>query len=145
MAGDVHEWSVLVHRDNILNSNDRKHFQATKDPKRNLRTMGAIQQRTLPRMERVRIDVWVSFPPRSSPDQGNLYPTMKSYVDGMVHPEGKHNRDKGILIDDGPKFCDGPHMNWSGWGTDRPGWYLFRIRLTELEPWVKPPRPEYLS
>lgn len=136
---------MLVHRDNILNSNDRKHFHTTKDPKRNLRTMGAVQQRALPRYGRVRMDVEVSYPPRTYVDAANLHPTMKAYVDGMTSPNGRRERERGFLQDDSDKFFSGPFMEWSGWDSGKPGWYVFRVRLTPLQEWAKPERPDYLN
>jgi hypothetical protein len=141
---NIYEWSVLVHKDNILNSNDRKHHMATRDPKRNLRAMGSVQQRVMPRMERIRMDVEASYPKRSRPDAANLHPTIKSYLDGMCHPNGKREREAGFLPDDGDKHVSGPFITWSGWDSGREDWYLFRITVTPLEPWVQPPRPHYM-
>lgn len=139
-----YEWSVLVHRDNIRNSNDTKHVHVDKHAKRNLRTMGAVKQRELPRMGRIRMDVEVSYPPRTYVDAANLHPTMKSYLDGMVSPNGKRERDHGFLVDDGDKYVDGPFLTWSGWPSGRDGWYLFRVKVTEVPEWVQPAKPAYL-
>jgi hypothetical protein len=138
------EWSVLIHSSNILNSNDRKHHHVTTPIKRNLKALGAAKSRELPRYTRIRMDVEVSYPPESTPDHANLVPTMKAYIDGMVNPTGKRVKALGLLQDDSDKFLLGPFLTPSFWRTDKPGWYLFRIRITELDPWVLPPRPHYL-
>lgn len=139
------EWDVYIHTTNILNSNDRKHWGQTKDIKQALRTLGAAQARKLPRFNRVRMDVEVSYPDGSLPDCANLVPTMKTYLDGMVSPNGRRKKADGILQDDADKFLLGPFLTPSYWPSPRPGWYLFHVRLTEIEPWVQPPKPEYLG
>jgi hypothetical protein len=139
------EWTVMIHSSNILNSNDRKHFQVTKKIKQTLRALGAAKSRELPRYPRMRMDVEVCYPPESTPDHANLVPTMKSYIDGMVSPNGKREKAAGILQDDSDKFLLGPFLTPSFWRSGRPGWYLFRIRIVELEPWALPPKPEYLE
>lgn len=134
---------MWVHKSNILNSNDRKHHHTTTPIKNVLKQLGAAKARELPRFERIRMDVEVSYPVKSLPDHANLVPTMKAYIDGMVSPNGKRERSAGILPDDSDKFLLGPFLTPSFWPTERPGWYLFHITVTELEPLVLPPRPAY--
>jgi hypothetical protein len=70
---------------------------------------------------------------------------MKVYVDGMTSPTGKRVRELGFLQDDSDKFFSGPFIDWCGWPSGREVWFAFRIRLTELEPWVKPDKPAWLK
>ena len=139
------EWDLWVHKSNILNSNDRKHWGQTKEIKEWLRNMGSIKSRQLPRYTRARMDVEVSYPPKSLPDCANLVPTMKAYIDGMVSPNGRRKKADGILPDDSDKYLLGPFLTPTYWPTARPDWYLFHIRLVEIEPWVLPPQPAYLG
>lgn len=139
------EWDLLVHKSNILNSNDRKHWGQTKGIKEALRALGAARSRQLPRYSRARMDVEVSYPEKSLPDCANLVPTMKAYIDGMVSPNGRRVKKDGILPDDSDKYLLGPFLTPSYWVSGRPDWYLFHIRLIEIEPWVLPPRPDYLA
>ena len=139
------EWNLWVHKTNILNSNDRMHHHVSTPIKRTLKTLGATRARQLPRFGRVRMDVEVSYPEGSLPDCANLAPTMKAYLDGMVSPNGKRKKADGVLQDDSDKFVLGPFLTPSYWLSLRRDWYLFHIRLTEIEPWVLPPRPEYLD
>lgn len=140
------EWTLKLHRANILTNNDRKHFHDKdhKAAKAALKAFGAAKSREIGRFERVRMDVEVSYPPRVYMDSANLQATMKVYVDGMTSPAGKRDPAAGFLKDDSDKFFSGPFIEWSGWDSGRDGWFVFHIRLTPLDPWVKPPRPHYL-
>lgn len=140
------EWGLRLHRSNILTNNDRKHHhdKERKAAHKALKALGAAKQREIGRFERVRMDVEVSYPPRVYMDAANLQATMKVYVDGMTSPAGKRDPAAGFLRDDSDKFFSGPFIEWSGWATERPEWFHFWIRLTPLDPWVKPPRPHYL-
>lgn len=140
------EWTLWLHRANILTNNDRKHFhdKGHKAAKDALKALGADRFRKIGRFERVRMDVEVSYPPGIYLDAANLQATMKVYVDGMTSPTGRRSKASGFLQDDSDKFFSGPFINWSGWPSGREGWFCFRIRLTPLEPWVQPPKPDYL-
>ncbi|QWY82781.1 RusA-like Holliday junction resolvase [Arthrobacter phage SilentRX] len=144
MTGE--EWSLWLHRTNILTNNDRKHFhdKGHKDAKAALKALGAAKARQIGRFERVRMDVEVSYPPRVYMDAANLQATMKVYVDGMTSLGGPRNPDVGFLKDDSDKFFSGPFIDWSGWPSGRESMFHFWIRLTPLDPWVKPPKPHYL-
>lgn len=141
------EWTQWLHRTNILTNNDRKHFHDKdhKAAKNALKTLGAVQQRKVGRLERVRMDVLVAYPPKVYMDAANLQATMKVYVDGMTSPAGRRDPLAGFLVDDSDKFFSGPFIEWAGWGTDKPEWFAFRIKLTELEPWTKPDKPAWLK
>lgn len=143
VAPPAQTWDLWVHKDNILNSNDRKHHHVTTPIKNVLKQLGAAKSRTLPQFIRLRMDVEVSYPAKSIPDHANLVPTMKAYIDGMVSPAGKRDPKAGLLPDDSDKYLLGPFLTPSHWATERPGWYLFHITITPLEPFTKPPRPAY--
>lgn len=140
------EWVLPLHRANVLTNNDRKHHhdKEHKAAKAALKALGAARFRQIGRLERVRMDVEVSYPPRVYLDAQNLQATMKVYVDGMTSPKGVRDPHDGFLVDDSDKYFSGPFIEWSGWNTGKPGLFIFHIRLTPLEPWVKPPKPHYL-
>lgn len=147
-------WAFDVHESYTLNANNSSgHWAKNSEGKEILRSLGAahVRVRELPRFARARMDVSVSYPSRRVQDVMNLYPSMKAYVDGMVNGvpryeiiAGKGGMPKkkrlappiefGILPDDNDVFLSGPHMEWSGKLSDRPGHFRFEVTLTELEP-----------
>ena len=143
----MREWVERIHRSNILTNNDRKHHHDKdhKAAKNALKTLGSVRSRMIPRYGRVRMDVTVAYPPRIYMDASNLQATMKAYVDGMTNPTHKRVKELGFLQDDSDKFFSGPFIEWAGWPSGAEGWFVFHIRLTELEPWVKPDKPAWLK
>lgn len=140
------EWVMRVHRANILTNNDRKHHH-DKDRKaaiKVLKALGAERAKKIGRFDRVRMDVQVAYPPSIYMDAANLQATLKVYVDGMTSPTGRRSKTTGFLQDDSDKFFSGPFIEWSGWNSGTEGWFVFHIRLTPLDPWVQPPRPDWL-
>lgn len=154
-SGLIHTLTVMVPRDLIRNSNDRdNHWSERSGPVASLRQLALPHVRAIPRMQRARIDVEVSYPDNVSRDAYNLYPTMKAFIDGLVNgiPEydivmGKNGKprkkrrpprkDFGFLVDDNDKYLSGPHMEWSGRlssSTGRLGSFQFDLTITELEP-----------
>lgn len=145
-------WAFDVHESYTLNANNISgHWAKNSDGKEILRTLGATHLRThkIPRFARARMDVLVSYPSRRIQDVANLYPTMKAYVDGMVNgipqyeivagkggvPKKKRKTppvEFGILPDDNDVFLSGPHLEWSGKLSGRPGHFRFEVTLTEL-------------
>lgn len=153
--GQQHSWGFDVHEGSTLNANNASgHWGKNNDGKELLRSLGATHTRTLkvPRFERARMDVLVSYPSRRIQDVMNLYPSMKAYVDGLVNgvPQytfttaGKHGAVKrkriapdpalGILPDDNDLFLSGPHLEWSGRLAQRKGHFHFAVTLTALPP-----------
>lgn len=127
MTSEAVTWEVDIHEANVLNSNDRPgHWSERSGPTQVVRTLGRAQSKRLGRYERVRVGVEVSYPDRRIRDAQNLYNTMKAYVDGLV------DGGKGILPDDNDLFVSGPHLDWSGKMSGRPGWFRFRVTLTPL-------------
>ena len=100
------EWTLRVHRSNILTNNDRAHHhdKTHKEAKKALKALGAAKARQIGRFDRVRMDVEVSYPPRVYMDAANLQATLKAYVDGMTSPTGKRDKAAGFLQDDSDKF-----------------------------------------
>lgn len=137
---------LRIHRANILTNNDRKHHhdKGRKEAIKVLKALGAEQAKKVGRFERVRMDVQVAYPPRLYMDAANLQATLKVYVDAMTNPSGKRDKAQGFLQDDSDKFFSGPFIEWSGWNTGKEGWFVFHIRLTPLDPWEKPPKPDWL-
>lgn len=147
-------WAFDVHESYVLNANNSSgHWAKNADGKEILRSLGAahVRVRNLPRFDRARMDVSVSYPSRRIQDVLNLYPSMKAYVDGMVNgvpqyeivaakggiPKKKRKSPDiafGILPDDNDVFLSGPHMEWSGQLSGRPGHFRFEVTLTPLPP-----------
>lgn len=124
-------WDWRVHKTAVFGSNDGRSARALIKPKAHLRQFGSIQSRSLPRFHRAIMTVDVQYAkPKRDRDAGNLYPTMKAYVDGLTHPDlfDRHNPDKGILPDDNDNYLTGPLIRWSG----EPAvddFYTFHIRM----------------
>lgn len=153
--GTQHTWGFDVHESYTLNANKASgHWGKNQDGKEVLRSLGATHFRTqsVPRFERVRMDVLVSYPSRRIQDVMNLYPSMKAYVDGLVNgvPQytfgvrGKNGTVKkvrlapdpaaGMLPDDNDMFLSGPHLEWSGRLSERREHFRFNVTLTALPP-----------
>lgn len=132
--------TIWLGRKLILNANQAySHWGNRSGPAKTLRQRGAVAARRFPRMDRARVDVVVSYPDRRKRDVFNLYPTMKSYIDGMVDNEGggTQSTGAGFLPDDNDTFLSGPFMHWSGMLSDRPGkngMFRFDLLVTEMEP-----------
>lgn len=90
-----------------LNSNDRIHFQVRATRTRAWRETAWVYAKVnrLPRLEKARIVVTYGFPNRRRRDVGNLYPTSKAIVDGLV--------DAGVLDDDDDTHLIGPDQRRS--------------------------------
>lgn len=93
-----------------LNSNDRRHRQADAKLIKAWRetTRDLVPAGVEPFTERVRVLAFVTKPKRGRYDPGNLYPTAKACVDGLV--------DAGVLVDDDWVHVDGPDMRHGGLG-----------------------------
>ena len=127
----IHEWDWRIHRSAVFGSNDSRSARALIKPKAHIRQYGSIHSRQLPHFQRAIITVDVQYAkPKRDHDAGNLYPTMKAYVDGLTHPDlfDRHNPDKGILPDDNDNYLVGPLIRWS----HEPAvdeFYTFHIKL----------------
>ena len=124
--------TLYLSRAQIITANERKHWAQTAPVKQVLRALGFKAALSLPRYERVRLVVVVSYPDRVARDVANLQPTLKALVDGMVSGlDGKAPAEAGILPDDNDRYFVGPHMEWSGVLSDKPGRSgSFRFDLT---------------
>lgn len=131
--------TIWLNRSLILNANKAySHWGNRSGPAKTLRQRGAVASQRFPRMARARVDVVVSYPDRKKRDVFNLYPTMKSYIDGLVDNEGGGTQSKGagFLPDDNDIYLSGPFMHWSGMLSDRPGkngMFRFDLLVTEME------------
>ena len=126
------EYEFELHRSMILNVNATKgkHWGSTAGQTSDLKMLGNGHRLShkLPRMQRCRIDVDVTYPDKRQHDVGNLYLTLKAYVDGLV------NNGKGILHDDNDAFLEGPFARWTGRAPVRKDFYHLKVTITEL-PW----------
>lgn len=93
-----------------FNANHRMHRQAEAKLTKAWRqaTRELVPAGVEPFTERVRILAFVTKPKRGRYDPGNLYPTAKACVDGLV--------DAGVLVDDDWVHVDGPDMRHGGLG-----------------------------
>ena len=125
-------WEQPIHKDLILNANKKLHWRPKNDRAQALKQLGAIAHRSLPKFNRVRMDVLVSYPENRTRDVANLHPTMKHYLDGLIdqHPVTKIGR--GILPDDNDMFVRGPYLDPSGVKSPIKDNYIFEITLTPL-------------
>lgn len=87
-----------------LNSNDRKHFHAKAPITAGWRATAATAatQAEIPQLDRAHIVVTFTFKDKRRRDVGNLYPTAKAIVDGIV--------DAGVLVDDDDAHLLGPDL-----------------------------------
>lgn len=138
----VRTWTFDLHQSHILTANDRpNHWGGPGKTKKILRNLGKthFRNRELEHLERARLDFRVSYPRRMARDAGNLYPTLKSYVDGLVNGTGEESDPlntvtTGLLPDDNDIYLDGPFIQWSGEASGRKDHYLFHVTVTPLEP-----------
>lgn len=86
----------------FINANDRLHHHAKAKLTKAWREAAAIQGRHLPKYVRAHIVVSIRFPTNHRRDIGNLYPTAKALVDGLV--------DADALLDDSDTFIVGPDL-----------------------------------
>ena len=129
-------WDAIAHTSWVLNANAMKgkHWGASSSQTSDMRQLGIIKSRELPKFGRAQCDVTVSYPDRVERDAMNLYPTMKAYVDGLVNCTPGTRDGRGILPDDSDLYLDGPFIRWSGKLSGMKDHYLFRVTLTPLGP-----------
>ena len=134
-------WDLWVHEDNVINANQTfKHWSKKAERVEVLKALGRAKHRDLGKHQHVQLDVLVSYPRRNSRDVNNLQPTMKHYIDGLVDipPHNikgmKKQPARGILADDNDAHVEGPFMRRDPdlQPSGRPGWYRFRITMTDL-------------
>jgi crossover junction endodeoxyribonuclease RusA len=91
----------------LLNSNDRPHWSARARITKNLRwtTFYAARRKKIPPMQRVHVLAEYEPPDRRRRDPGNLYPSIKACVDGLV--------DAKVCPDDDASHLVGPDMRLS--------------------------------
>jgi Holliday junction resolvase RusA-like endonuclease len=110
--------SIFLPAGRYLNSNERLHHMAKAPITKAWRTTARDAAKGVPTLTRAHIVVTFSFANNIRRDVGNLYPTAKAIVDGLV--------DAGVLPDDDDKHVLGPDLRR---GYDEPG---VRIDITEL-------------
>lgn len=116
---------VLVDlRAEALTANRRVHWTVRQSRSRLLRRKGLYAAHGLPRLQRARLTVEVTWPDGRRRDVDNLRPTIKPIVDGMV--------DAGVLPDDDDTHLVGPDLRVSPNRTGRPGLVALVFRFEEL-------------
>lgn len=95
--------------DVLLTANMRCHWRVRSSRTKmwrqlaHLSARNAIQRGVFPRLQWAQVDVWFALPSGRRRDVGNLYPTVKAVMDGLV--------DAGLLPDDDDTHLSGPHMH----------------------------------
>lgn len=105
-------------------SNQRHHWAVKMKLTRNARSKArdAAIVAGLPRVDRVHVTAWISYPRASKADPSNSAPCVKACLDGCT--------DAGIWIDDDSEhvvavtYRRGPH-------TQRPGTWVIRLQIDE--------------
>ncbi|MBT0772320.1 hypothetical protein KIH74_25470 [Kineosporia sp. J2-2] len=111
----------------LLNANHRMHWRRKAERTRFWRelamytTRAALQAGTVVPMERARIVAQFRFPTGHRRDVGNLAPTVKAIMDGLV--------DAGLLPDDDDKHLTGPDLR----RVPEKGPTEIRLEIEELE------------
>lgn len=87
-----------------INANDRLHYHAKAKLTALWRDAANVHARAIEdvRFDRAHITVSIRFPTNHRRDVGNLYPTAKAILDGLV--------DAGVLVDDDDTRVIGPDM-----------------------------------
>jgi hypothetical protein len=138
----VTTWDLWVHESNTINANQTfKHWSHKAERVDTLKALGRAKHRELGKHQRVQFDVLVSYPRRIARDVNNLQPTLKHYIDGLVdvpphNVKGmKKQPARGILVDDSDAYVRGPFMDKDPelQPSGRPGWYRFRITMTDID------------
>jgi hypothetical protein len=136
---EVHEWSQWIHKSLVLNQNSLPHWTKKFPIVADLRVLGKAAGRDLrKKFKRVKLEVTVAYPTRSSADASNYMPTMKAYVDGLVDvpPVVKGQKQlpaRGILADDSDAYFSGPFLTGNPDPSGRKDFFRFDCRLEVLD------------
>ena len=82
--GDPVTWSEYMHKDWILNLNQRLHWRPRSERTKALKAMGQARRRELGRYERASLHITVAYPTAAGADVHNYMPSAKAYVDGLI-------------------------------------------------------------
>jgi len=106
----------------LLNANQRLHWAERNKRTQHWRELAAWQAKAakVPHWQRAHILAEFSFGNNIRRDVGNLNPTIKAAVDGLV--------DAGLLPDDDDKHLEGPDLR----RVERSGLALVRLVVTDL-------------
>jgi len=116
--------AVRVHRQYVMNANQREHWAVAGRKKRVLRDLGfaTLKARRVAPMERASIQCFVRYPKLARRrDVHNLYPTAKHLIDGMV--------DAGLLPDDSDEYLIGPDMRKDPDPSRLADWFVFTFHI----------------
>ena len=97
-------FSLALRRPQLLTAYERLHWAERAAKVRALRQLAAYawRQAGAVRLERAHCVVTVAWPDKRRRDAGNLHPTLKACVDGVVAA--------GLLPDDDDRHLTGPHL-----------------------------------
>lgn len=115
---------VPVAQNEQINSNHRIHHHKRAGMTRVLRQRAhtlAEANNAPALLPRVEVNAHIIRPNNRKYDPGNLYPTAKAIVDGLV--------DAGLMEDDDWRHLEGPFMRHGGINPDTPG---IRLEIKEL-------------
>lgn len=115
-AGAPVLWTEYLHKDWMLNANQRLHHRPKNDRVQAVKTMGKARHRNLGKYTRAKLDIVVLYPTRRGADVHNYMPTAKAYVDGLIDiPDTakgmKKQPARGIMADDSDAYLAGPFLH----------------------------------
>lgn len=131
-------WAEYLHKDWMLNMNQRLHFRAKNNRVQSVKTIGRNRSRNLPRLDRARLDITVAYPAAFSADVHNYMPTAKAFVDGLINiPDTvkgmKKQPSRGILTDDSDEYLLGPYLHAAPGKSPRKDHFVFECVLQPLK------------
>lgn len=115
-VGEPLLWSEYLHKNWMLNANQRLHHRPKNDRTQAVKTIGKARHRHLGKYGRAQLDIIISYPTRRGADVHNYMPTAKAYVDGLIDipdtPKGmKKQPARGIMADDSDAYLAGPFLH----------------------------------
>ena len=124
--------TVAIPSSEILTSNQRLHWRAKAEKTSNIRQRSLLSWRIAgsPRMERARCVAHLAYPNNRNRDAGNLQPTIKAAIDGIV--SGPGNTGGCLLPDDDDAHLIGPDLRHTD-GDVTPGYLTITFDFFEEE------------
>ena len=114
-----------VHRDWLLNANDRLHWAVKARKTQQLRQLAKAKSRGCPTFDQARCTCRITWRRRHRRDAANWAPTAKALVDGCV--------DAGLLVDDSRDYLVGPDMREADPDPNlRPGFVRVELIFEEI-------------
>ena len=127
--------TVAIPKAEVLTSNQRLHWRAKAEKTSSIRQRSFLSWRIAgsPRMERARCIAHLYYPNNRNRDAGNLQPTIKAAIDGIVSGPGSLKGRGGCLLpDDDDTHLIGPDLRRTD-GDVTPGFLTITFDFFEEE------------